>query len=219
MVFALGGCAWLRGAWDKAADGLADLTNRDKGVSAAQVEDKPDAAPVDSLADAGLADSERVAFKVQGKMVVMPTNEGAHKLSFVWRRVMRGAAADDKEGRGGALDIITVRSIAGIVLAKVRIDDSGAQLLTSARRTRADDAAALTSKVINVPVPLRLVGDFLGGGGDAQTRRRINDILGKRMRQLGWRAQIDTRDDAGLPLRFGAAGGEGSVDIVITRRQ
>ncbi len=163
------------------------------------------------LEDAARVDDGRVSFKVRGFMIIAPANQSARRLGFVWRR----AAGGDNE-KDGAADVITVRNVAGIVQARMRIDDDGALLATSSRQARAKDAETLTGRAFGMPLPMRLIGDFLGGGGDnAYFRHR----LGEKMRKLGWRARFGTHDADGLPMRFGADGGEGSVDIVITGRQ
>lgn len=199
LAFAVlgGGCAGVRDGW------------RRLGL------DNP---PVDG----GRVDEERVntkrdivltSFKVRGVMVVMPSGRSARKLAFVWRR-----AIDDID-KTGAVDIITVRNAAGIVQAQLRIDNNGARLATAARNKQAKDAKTLMTEVFGLPLPLRLLGDFLGGGDNMQLQMHLRESLDGEMRALGWRARFGAMDAEGLPLRFGADGGGGSVDIVITRRQ
>lgn len=163
--------------------------------------------------DDGGGDVVRASFKVRGMMVVKPAGKSARRLSFVWRRGV------DDIGDDGAVDIITVRNVAGIVQAQIRIDDDGARLATAAKSKQAKDAKTLMTRVFGLPLPLRLLGDFLGGGDNMQLQMQVRESLGDEMRALGWRARFGERDDEGLPLRFGADGRRGSVDIVITRRQ
>ena len=136
---------------------------------------------------------------------IKPKNKTIRRLSFVWRRLA--------DSSGKAEDTITVRNAAGIAQAQVRADSNSAQLITPQKTTRAQTAESLTARAFGMPLPLQVLGDFLGGDNDAVR------IFREKMRQLGWRVRFAADDADGLPLRFGADGDRGSIDIAITGRQ
>ena len=144
-------------------------------------------------------------FKISGVMVVTSGDGRVRKFGFVWRR--------ESVGGGGVADVVTLRDAAGVARARVRADLSGAELVMPDNTVRADDARALMMRVLNVPLPLRALGDFLGG--EVNSARSLRE----KMRQLQWHVREDIRDDDGLPLRFGIAGAEGGALIIINRRR
>ena len=134
----------------------------------------------------------------------------SNQKTKIRRLISFGGLADSS---GKADPTITVRNAAGIAQAQLRADSNSAQLITPQKTTRAQTAESLTARAFGMPLPLQVLGDFLGGDNDAVR------IFREKMRQLGWRVRFAADDADGLPLRFGADGDRGSIDIAITGRQ